>query len=111
MHITTNSKRSWKIVYNFKALPARKVAALLLATLLVSAPSFAEKAMNYGDINDEDGKYVSWQKNAAGESLKTSLKSASPVSKAAKTTTKKLSKKDLSATHRTGYGDLDQEED
>jgi hypothetical protein len=108
----TNNKKSIKIISNFKTLPVYKNAALLLVSMIVATPAFAEKALNYGDINDEDGKYVSWNKKITdGDLVKTSNISKSSRSKAAKIQTKKLSADNLEANHETGYGDLNQDED
>lgn len=109
----TNYKRAVDIVPNLNALTASKIAGLLLVTIAmtVSTPSFAEKAKNYGDINDEDGKYISWHKSADGDLIKTSHKSDSSVSKTAKVVSKKQSEYDFADNRQTGYGDLDQDED
>jgi hypothetical protein len=111
MHKKTNNKKSIKIVSNFKILPVYKKVALLLVSMIVATPTFAEKALNYGDINDEDGKYVSWNKKISdGELIKTANTTKSSGSKAVKMQTKKLSVDKLEA-NQVGYGDLNQDED
>ncbi|KPJ93504.1 MAG: hypothetical protein AMJ53_07115 [Gammaproteobacteria bacterium SG8_11] len=86
-----------------------KTFAIASALLILPLQTFAEKATHYGDINDEDGKYVAW---SAGESdtVKTShlTTSASTKKKSLKIKTKKMSESALTFEYITGYGDEDQ---
>ena len=97
-----------KNLFNKTAKPSNnfsylKAIAIASALLILPLQSFAEKAKHYGDINDEDGKYVAW--TAESETMKTSFQSHSKKSKALKMQTKKLSESALTREYQTGYGD------
>ena len=82
----------------------------MVALILCPMQSYAERALNYGDINDEDGRYVSWNTSASNVK-KISYESKSKQNKKLNAKTKKVSAEDLSSNNSAGYGDLDQDED
>lgn len=101
-----------KTIFNKSANPfstfiSIKTIAIASALLILPLQTFAEKAQHYGDINDEDGKYVAW--TAESETVKTSYQSKSTKSKTLKVQTKKLSESVLTREYQTGYGDEDQD--
>ncbi|WP_455210113.1 hypothetical protein [Kaarinaea lacus] len=103
-----------KTFFNKTAKPSNKFSylkaiAIASALLILPLQSFAEKAKHYGDINDEDGKYVAW--TAESDTVKTSHQLKSTKSKTVKMQTKKLSEGALNKEYRTGYGDEGYDQD
>ena len=98
---------------NNKLFPALKMATFLVALTVFPMQSFADKAFNYGDINDEDGQYVSSHVKLTNVE-KVSYQSKPSTSKqkiVLKGNNKKVSESDLSNSSITGYGDLNRDED
>jgi hypothetical protein len=89
-------------------LSCLKAIAIASALLILPLQSFAEKASHYGDINDEDGKYVAWNAKER-DTVKTSSQSKPSNQKSIKMKTKKLSESALTHEYQTGYGDQNQD--
>lgn len=77
------------------------------ALVVFSGQTLAEKALHYGDINDEN---VAWYEQLDGVK-KVSLKTKPQSKKVSKILTKKISEIDLEAEYTTGYGDEGYDED
>jgi len=96
---------------NKKILATLKMAIFLFALSALPIQSYADKAYDYGDINDEDGQYVSLHTDLK---KKVSYQSKSLTTKQKvkiKTKTKQVTETDLKDKPTTGYGDLDQGDD
>ena len=112
MRKNANTKRPDNIAPYFNALATGKIATLLLLSMIVATPCFADKAKNYGDINDEDGNFATWEKpKSEGHIVKTGHKTNSSVSKSGKIVTKKISAKAIKDKRQASYGDSYQNED
>ena len=96
-----------------KFLSPLKIAAFLFALSAFPGQSYADKAFNYGDINDEDGQHVSSHINV-NKVEKVSYQPEPSTSKqkvVVKAKTKKMSGSDLGERSNVGYGDLHREEE
>lgn len=102
-----------KNLLNNKLSPASTlncVKALAIASVFLVFPlqGFAEKAINYGDINDESDRYVTWTAEST-DAVKTAYQTKSSNKKVLKVKTSKVSKGALTNEYQTGYGDENQD--
>jgi len=89
---------------NSKLYNALKMAGFVFALSVLPIQSHAEKATNYGDINYEDGPYITLNMDS-NKTEKVAYESETSPSKVLKITTKKISSNDLSKSNKAGYGD------